>query len=100
MDKLDKVIEKGALLAKLIELSDMKLYLTKREIELRDEIKKIEEDERKNSNSYTSRYLTETVGQFFIRIKSNEESMETIWSKRRNKSIWFKKCFEVGHYGA
>ena len=49
--KLDKVIEKGALLAKLIELSDMKLYLTKREIELRDEIKKIEEDERKNSNA-------------------------------------------------
>jgi hypothetical protein len=51
MDKLDKIIEKGALLAKLIELSDMKLYLTKREIELRDEIKKIEEDERKDSNN-------------------------------------------------
>jgi hypothetical protein len=50
MDKLDKIIEKGALMAKLIELSDMKLYLTKREIELRDEIKKIE-DERKNSNA-------------------------------------------------
>jgi hypothetical protein len=38
-------------MSKLIELSDMKLYLTKREIELRDEIKKIEEDERKDSNN-------------------------------------------------
>ena len=61
MDKLDKVIEKGALLAKLIELSDMKLYLTKREIELRDEIKKIEEDERKNNNINTKRNLTKTM---------------------------------------
>ena len=29
----------------------MKLYLAKREVELRDEIRKIEEDERKNSNA-------------------------------------------------
>ena len=33
MDKLDKTIETGALLAQPIELSDMKLYLTKRAIE-------------------------------------------------------------------
>tara|TARA_R100001224_G_scaffold97239_1_gene67274 strand:+ start:86 stop:232 length:147 start_codon:yes stop_codon:yes gene_type:complete len=48
---MDKIIEKGSLLAKLLEVSEMKLYLAKREVELRDEIRKIEEDERKDSNA-------------------------------------------------
>jgi len=48
---MDKIIEKGSILSKLMEITDIKLYLTKREIELRDVLHKIEEDERKDSNA-------------------------------------------------
>ena len=48
---MDKIIEKGSILSKLMEITDMKLYLARREVELRDEIRKIEEDERKDSNA-------------------------------------------------
>ena len=48
---MDKIIEKSSILSKLLEIVDMKLYLTKREVELRDELQKIEEYERENSNA-------------------------------------------------
>ena len=48
---MDKIIEKGSILSKLMEITDIKLYLTKREVELRDELQKIEEYERENSNA-------------------------------------------------
>ena len=48
---MDKIIEKGSILSKLMEITDIKLYLTKREVELRDELQKTEEYERENSNS-------------------------------------------------
>ena len=48
---MDKIIEKGSILSKLMEITDMKLYLARREVELRDELHKIEEYERENSNA-------------------------------------------------
>ena len=39
---MDKIIEKSSILSKLMEITDMKLYLERREVELRDELKKIE----------------------------------------------------------
>ena len=48
---MDKIIEKSFILSKLMEITDMKLYLARREVELRDELHKTEEYERENSNS-------------------------------------------------
>lgn len=49
-DKIDQILEKGSIMSKLIEIADMKVYLEKREIELRTKLEKIKNEERKSNN--------------------------------------------------
>ena len=51
MDKIDKAVEMGNIYSKLIEISDMKIYLIKRESELKDKLEKLKAEENENSNS-------------------------------------------------
>ena len=51
MDKIDKAVEIGNIYSKLIEISDMKIYLIKRESELKDKLEKLEAKENENSNA-------------------------------------------------
>ena len=51
MDKIDKAVEIGNIYSKLIEISDMKIYLLKKESELKDKLKKLEAEENENSNA-------------------------------------------------
>ena len=51
MDKIDKAVEMGNIYSKLIEISDMKIYLIKRESELKDKLEKLEAEENENSNA-------------------------------------------------
>ena len=51
MDKMDKAVEIGNIYSKLIEISDMKIYLIKRESELKDKLEKLKAEEYENSNS-------------------------------------------------
>ena len=51
MDKIDKAVEMGNIYSKLIEISDMKIYLLKKESELKDKLKKLEAEENENSNA-------------------------------------------------
>ena len=51
MDKIDKAVEIGNIYSKLIEISDMKICLIKRESELKDKLEKLEAEENENSNA-------------------------------------------------
>ena len=51
MDKLDTAVEIGNIYSKLIEISDMKIYLLKKEIELKDKLEKLKAEENENSNA-------------------------------------------------
>ena len=51
MDKIDKAVEMGNIYSKLIEISDMKIYLIKRESELKDKLEKLKAKENENSNA-------------------------------------------------
>ena len=51
MDKIDKAVEIGNIYSKLIEISDMKIYLLKKEIELKDKLEKLIAEENENSNA-------------------------------------------------
>ena len=51
MDKINKAVEMGNIYSKLIEISDMKIYLIKRESELKDKLEKLEAEENENSNA-------------------------------------------------
>ena len=51
MDKIDKAVEMGDIYSKLIEISDMKIYLIKRESELKDKLEKLKAKENENSNA-------------------------------------------------
>ena len=51
MDKIDKAVEMGNIYSKLIEISYMKIYLIKRESELKDKLEKLEAEENENSNA-------------------------------------------------
>jgi len=51
MDKIDKAVEMGNIYSKLIEISDIKVYLIKREFELKDKLEKLEAEKNENSNA-------------------------------------------------
>ena len=51
MDKIDKMVEKTDIYSRLVEISDMKIYLIKRESELKDKLEKLEAEENENSNA-------------------------------------------------
>ena len=51
MDKIDKAVEIGNIYIKLIEISDMKIYLIKRESELKDKLEKLKAEKNENSNA-------------------------------------------------
>ena len=51
MNKIDKAVEIGNIYSKLIEISDMKIYLLKKEIELKDKLEKLKAEENENSNA-------------------------------------------------
>ena len=51
MDKIDKMLEKHGIYSRLIVISDMKIYLLKKESELKDKLKKLEAEENENSNA-------------------------------------------------
>ena len=51
MDKIDNAVEIGNIYSKLIEISDMKIYLLKKEIELKDKLEKLKAEENENSNA-------------------------------------------------
>ena len=51
MDKIDKAVEMGNIYSKLIEISDMKIYLLKKESELKDKLEKLKAEENENSNA-------------------------------------------------
>ena len=51
MDKINKMIEKTDIYSRLIDISDMKIYLLKKESELKDKVKKLEAEENENSNA-------------------------------------------------
>ena len=51
---MDKMLEKSNVLSQLMLMSDMKLFLQEKEIELREKLEKLNdkiEDERKNNNT-------------------------------------------------
>ena len=49
---MDKMIEESNILSKLIEITDMKLFLAEREVKLRKRLEKIKH-ERENNNAQT-----------------------------------------------
>ena len=51
MDKIDKMVEKTDIYSRLVEISDMKIYLIKRESELKDKLEKLKAEEYENSNA-------------------------------------------------
>ena len=51
MDKIDRIVEKTDIYSRLIEISDMKIYLLKKEIELKDKLEKLKAEENENSNA-------------------------------------------------
>ena len=51
MDKIDKMVEKTDIYSRLVEISDMKIYLIKRELELKDKLEKLKAEENENSNT-------------------------------------------------
>ena len=51
MDKINKMVEKTDIYSRLIEISDMKIHLLKKEIELKDKLEKLEAEENENSNA-------------------------------------------------
>ena len=51
MDKIDKMVEKTDIYSRLVEISDMKIYLIKRESELKDKLEKLKAEKNENSNA-------------------------------------------------
>ena len=51
MNKIDRAVEIGNIYSKLIEISDMKIYLIKRESELKDELEKLKAEKNENCNA-------------------------------------------------
>ena len=48
---MDKIVEKSDIYSRLIEISDMKIYLLKKEIKLKDKLEKLKAEENENSNA-------------------------------------------------
>jgi len=48
---MDKIVEKSDIYSRLIEISDMKIYLLKKEIELKDKLEKLIAEKNENSNA-------------------------------------------------
>ena len=51
MDKINKMVEKTDIYSRLIEISDMKIHLLKKESELKDKLEKLKAEENENSNA-------------------------------------------------
>ena len=51
MNKIDKIVEEGNIISKLIEILDIKIYLIKRELELKDKLEKLKAKKNENSNA-------------------------------------------------
>jgi hypothetical protein len=51
MNEINKTVEIGNIYSRLIEISDMKIYLLKKELELKDKLEKLKAEENENSNS-------------------------------------------------
>jgi len=47
---MDKVIEESNILSKLLEITDMKLFLAEREVKLRKRLKEIKHERKSNNN--------------------------------------------------
>ena len=48
---IDKMVEKTDIYSRLIEISDMKIHLLKKESELKDKLEKLKAEENENSNA-------------------------------------------------
>ena len=48
---MDKIVEKSDIYSRLIEISDMKIYLLKKEIKLKDKLEILKAEENENSNA-------------------------------------------------
>jgi predicted HTH domain antitoxin len=51
MDKINKIVEKTDIYNRLIEIADMKIYLLKKEIKLKDKLEKLKAEENENNNA-------------------------------------------------
>ena len=47
---MDKMIEKSNILSKLIEITDMKLFLAEREVKLRARLEELKDEKQKEEN--------------------------------------------------
>jgi|TARA_R100000234_G_C5002087_1_gene180763 hypothetical protein len=51
MNKINKMVETTDIYSRLLEISDMKIYLLKKEVELKDKLKKLKAEKNENSNN-------------------------------------------------
>jgi len=51
MNKINKIIETTDIYGRLLEISDMKIYLLKKEVELKDKLEKLKAEKNENSNN-------------------------------------------------
>ena len=49
-DQIDLLLEKGDLLSKILEITDMENYLAERKLKLRERLEEIENDKRESHN--------------------------------------------------
>ena len=47
---MDKIVEKSNILSKLIEITDMKLFLAEREVKLRARLEELKDEKQKEEN--------------------------------------------------
>ena len=47
---MDKVIEESNILSKLIEITDLKIFIAKRELKLRERLQKLRDEKQKEKN--------------------------------------------------
>mgnify|MGYP003111275609 CR=1 FL=1 len=51
MNKINKMVETTDIYSRLLEISDMKIYLLKKEVELKDKLEKLKAEKNENSNN-------------------------------------------------
>ena len=51
MNKINKMVETTDIYSRLLEISDMKIYLLKKEGELKDKLEKLKAEKNENSNN-------------------------------------------------
>ena len=51
MNKINKMVETTDIYSRLLEISDMKIYLLKKEVELKDKLEKLKAEKNENSNA-------------------------------------------------